>query len=79
MNIPSFDDFLAQVSNERMIEWAESANRQIPFIPNINTQEGAQRFFQHSVQSSMHITIAMMRDYHEWLIAELSKKSLHLL
>ena len=79
MNFPDFDDFLSQMGEARFEEWANSANKQIALIPNLASQEGANQFFNHTIQSSMLISVAMMRDYHEWLISELSKKSLRLL
>lgn len=77
--LPSFDSFLADMGQERIAQWAEQANKrgssfQFPF-----TSDNINIFAENIVIASQLITLEMMRDYHEWLTAQLKKKSLRLL
>lgn len=82
IQIPSFDDFIDSVGPERIEQWTEEANEAIaalnPIYPPLN-QKTMNDFVTALSCMNQSMTMAMMRDYHEWLIGELSRKSLHLL
>lgn len=82
INIPSFDDFWDQLPAGRIEEWANEANASardmMPIHPPID-QRSMSEFVTVLSAMNLSMTRSMMSDYHEWLIEELSKKSLRLL
>ena len=76
--IPSFDDFLADVGEEKMIKWYMTVDgiKLCDSFPK--TAEDIQQMASVLLSASHDITLAMMRDYHEWLVQQLSAKSVHL-
>lgn len=81
IEIPSFDDFLSEMGEERRAEWMEEGNRAIEALPVHLplTDKTAIEFVTAVTALNQRMTIAMLRDYHEWLIAQLSQRSVHLL
>ena len=82
MILPSFDDFLLDMGEDRIAQWANDANDAIAELMPVKvpiTAEAANEFANSLTVLNQQITLAMLRDYHEWLIEQLSKKSLHLL
>lgn len=76
--IPSFDDFLATIGEERSSEWFMSVHgMKLCDSPPV-TPGDYQQFASTVLAASYEITAAMMRDYHEWLVQQLSSKSIHL-
>lgn len=82
LQVPGFDDFLLWAGPERMEQWAEDGNAALktfnPLPPLLN-QDGPSAFATALCAANQRMTIAMLRDYHEWLIAQLGQRSLHLL
>lgn len=76
--IPSFDDFLADIGSEKMSSWFMSVDgvRLCDSFPE--TAADLQQMASVLLSASHDITLAMMRDYHEWLVRQLSAKSVHL-
>lgn len=78
---PSFDDFLAGFKPEDYARWADRANEALSLTPvhfPIN-QENCNTFISAICSMSTQVTIAMLRDYHDWLCTELEKRSLRLI
>ena len=81
LNIPSFDDFLVEMGQERMLKWADEANASAATL-NITIpldQQSMTQFVTAITALNVKYMTAMLRDYHEWLIGQLGQRSLHLL
>lgn len=81
IEIPGFDEFLDDMGEDRCVQWAAEANRAVERLPVHLplTGETANEFVMAVTALNQRMTIAMLRDYHEWLIAQLSQRSVHLL
>lgn len=82
LQIPDFNQFLIDMGNERYEYWADAANKAVESFFPLQApvfQSGADQFATALTALNQRLTIEMLRDYHEWLIEQLSKKSLHLL
>lgn len=79
LNIPSFDDFLADMG-EKKNEWYMSIDglKLCDNYPPQTVQE-LQEMAARLISASHDLTIAMLRDYHEWLVKQLASKSVHLI
>lgn len=79
LKIPSFDDFLADVSDEKKTGWFMSVDG-LRLCDSLPQSASDFRQFAAALLSASHdISLAMMRDYHEWLVQQLSAKSVHLM
>lgn len=79
LKIPSFDDFLAEMGNEKSTEWCMSVDGLKicdRFPPQ--TVGDVQQMAAALLSASHDMTIAMLRDYHAWLVKQFSSKSVHL-
>ena len=78
MAFPSFDDFLSEMGEDRIFHWSDGISEaNLKLVPPI-TPENMQSFSSSVIAGSQLVAIAMMRDYHEWLIEQLKRKSLRL-
>ena len=83
LNIPSFDDFLDEMSDGRSQRWADDALKEvmrnigISFDPR--NPEDVERLVQATFALGQRATIHMLRDYHDWLCRQLGSKSLRLI
>ncbi len=79
LKIPSFDDFLAEMGSEKSIEWCMSVDglRLCSHYPPRTTEE-VQEMAAALLSASHDMTVAMLRDYHAWLVKQFSSKSVHL-
>ena len=79
LKIPSFDDFLAEMGSEKSIEWCMSVDGLgicDRFPPQ--TVGDVQQMAAALLSASHDMTVAMLRDYHAWLVKQFSSKSVHL-
>lgn len=78
LTIPSFDDFLADMG-EKKTEWymAVDGKKLCDNYPPRTAQE-VQKMAAALISASHDVTVAMLRDYHEWLVKQLASKSVHL-
>lgn len=81
IQMPSFDDFLAEMGRDRMLQWADEANAApieldtpLPF-----DQQTMTKLVTGISALNVKYMIAMLRDYHEWMTEQLAQRSLHLL
>ena len=82
LNIPSFDDFLAEMGEDRQREWGEEANAALEKLMPVSapiTAEGASEFATAMAAWNHRYFAAMLRDYHDWLAEQLARISLRLL
>lgn len=83
MNMPSFDDFLAEMGEDRIAQWSDESlkdvHRRIGVSFDLADPDDAQRFVLATSVLSHQTTVRMLRDYHEWLIAQLGQRSIRLL
>ena len=81
LQLPDFHAFLEEIGADRVTMWAEEGNRVFPsFNPmtGIVTPEGLSYFATALTAVNQQVTIAMLRDYHEWLLEKLEQVSLRL-
>ena len=79
MEIPSFDEFLLEMGEDRIAGWTKDVNEAQFRIELPLTPFNIQNFYTSILSSSAMIAKAMLRDYHEWLIKQLEQNSLRLL
>ena len=80
LKIPSFDGFLAEMGEGKMTEWCMSVDGiklcdRVPFQSASDVQQMAAAI----LSASHDMTIAMLRDYHDWLVEQFSSRSVHLI
>ena len=80
-DFPSFDDFISPYSPYDISAWAAKGNEvalqkpvQLPLDEN-NIQD----FATTICAMNLNITLAVLRDYHEWLRAQLDSKTVRLI
>lgn len=78
LTIPSFDSFLADMDNKKD-EWYMVVDG-LKLCDNYppRTVSEVQEMAARLISASHDVTVAMLRDYHEWLVRQLSEKSVHL-
>ena len=76
--LPSFDDFLYDMGQERISHWVDAANNAEIKMAVPMTPDATQQLATSIVTASQLITLEMMRDYHEWLQEQLKRKSVRL-
>lgn len=82
IQIPSFDDFLDEMGEDRIAAWADEGNDAMQSFMPVRapvTPEGASEFATALSAMNQRFAVAMLRDYHLWLVEQLSKVSLRLL
>lgn len=80
-DFPSFDEFLARYSEEdfsRMADGAQTIANQRPVQLPLN-EHNIGDFATTLCAMNVPFTLALLRDYHEWLCSELDRRSLRLL
>lgn len=82
LRMPSFDEFLECMGEDKIAEWFESANdipETMKIVDPLVDSMSVNRYTNALCAMSYKITVAMMKDYHAWLTEQLSQRSLHLL
>lgn len=72
LNMPTFDDFMAEMSPDREQAWADAAAQTL--AANLETYNQTTAI----IAASRRLTLEMMRDYHQWLVGNLQQVSLYL-
>lgn len=83
LNVPSFSDFLDDMSDERKAYWQNDAlhlvQEHIGISFDITNPDDTKRFVTAMFHLNQRWTLLMLQDYHEWLIEKLDASSLHLI
>lgn len=79
IDIPDFDSFLEDMGSEGYERWGEAVDG-MPLLTSDGTlEERIEEFSLNIIRVSHQFSVAMLRDYHEWLIDKLSQRSVHIL
>lgn len=83
LNIPGFDDFLADMGADRTQRWIDDAlkevQREIGISFDLTNPDDTKRFVTATFALNQRATVLMLRDYHAWLCKQLGERSLRLL
>ena len=76
-DLPSFDEFLSSLGPDYMDRWLDPAA--LPRITALPASpDGLSRFASDFLGVEIGVTMAILRDYHQWLSQQLSSRSLRL-
>lgn len=78
MDLPSFEDFLLDMGEEKIEQWVNNINKEKLEVSLPLTAFNVQSFIQTIVTASLTMSCGMMSDYHQWLCKQLAQRSFHL-
>ena len=73
MEFPSFRDFLNDMGKERLEYWMNAIQEEEIIVPYPDTEEKVREFVEGVLTIAHFATLALMDDYHTWLIKQLQR------